>query len=266
MPAKLNFFKTLASVRLVSSRSASTSTGISGCFQPGQAKVVSGPTPLPRTQGMEGGGGEGVLVAVYIFNPSCTIGRSEMPCLLQDSRSLESRCEIPFHSTYQHKLLKNNIVSIFLKYSLKLKNLKGRLCLYFSCDPPAETGAVLPGHGQLHHHLSGLVSARSVSLVRMLKGRQSEMVFCSLHNIYAKNKGSKRFFIWVQYQQRQAQFVKLTQRILHMRKEHFLFERIVLSSRKQEIRKRKKYPALPRNLRKVKNIYLKCCKFVKRLL
>ncbi len=46
MPAKLNFFKTPASVRLVSSRSVSTSTGISGCFQPGQAKVLSGPTPL----------------------------------------------------------------------------------------------------------------------------------------------------------------------------------------------------------------------------
>ncbi len=32
MPAKLNFFKTSASVRLVSSRPVSTSTGISGCF------------------------------------------------------------------------------------------------------------------------------------------------------------------------------------------------------------------------------------------
>jgi hypothetical protein len=46
MPAKLNFFKTPASKRLVSSRSVSTSTGISGCFQPGQAKVGPGPTPL----------------------------------------------------------------------------------------------------------------------------------------------------------------------------------------------------------------------------
>ncbi len=34
------------SVRLVSSRAVSTSTGISGCVQPGQAKVVLGPTPL----------------------------------------------------------------------------------------------------------------------------------------------------------------------------------------------------------------------------
>jgi hypothetical protein len=45
MPAKLNFFKTPASVKLVSSRTVSTSTGISGCFQPGKAKVVFGPTP-----------------------------------------------------------------------------------------------------------------------------------------------------------------------------------------------------------------------------
>ncbi len=48
-PAKLNFFKTSASLRLVSSRAVSTSTGISGCFQPGQAKVVLGPTPLLLT-------------------------------------------------------------------------------------------------------------------------------------------------------------------------------------------------------------------------
>ncbi len=34
------------SVRLVSSLAVSTSTGISGCFQPSQAKVVLGPTPL----------------------------------------------------------------------------------------------------------------------------------------------------------------------------------------------------------------------------
>jgi len=46
MPAKLNFFKTPASEQLVSSRPVSTSTGISGCFQPGQAKVGPGPTPL----------------------------------------------------------------------------------------------------------------------------------------------------------------------------------------------------------------------------
>ncbi len=49
MPAKLNFFKTPASERLVSSRSVSTSTGISGCFQPGQAKVGPGPSPLDTT-------------------------------------------------------------------------------------------------------------------------------------------------------------------------------------------------------------------------
>ncbi len=35
--------------RLVSSRAMSTSTAISGCFQPGQAKVVLGPTPLGVT-------------------------------------------------------------------------------------------------------------------------------------------------------------------------------------------------------------------------
>ncbi len=50
MPAKLNFFKTPASERLVSSRSVSTSTGISGCFQPGQARVGMGPTPLVQLQ------------------------------------------------------------------------------------------------------------------------------------------------------------------------------------------------------------------------
>ncbi len=50
MPAELNFFKTPASERLVSSRSVSTSTGISGCFQPGQAKVGPGPTPLGVSQ------------------------------------------------------------------------------------------------------------------------------------------------------------------------------------------------------------------------
>jgi hypothetical protein len=50
MPAKLNFFKTPASELLVSSRSVSTSTGISGCFQPGQAKVGPGPTHLDWTK------------------------------------------------------------------------------------------------------------------------------------------------------------------------------------------------------------------------
>jgi hypothetical protein len=42
MPAKLNFFKTPASVRLVSSRTVSTSTGISGCYQPHRQKVMPG--------------------------------------------------------------------------------------------------------------------------------------------------------------------------------------------------------------------------------
>ncbi len=49
LPAKLNFFKTPASERLVSSWYVSTSTGISGCFQPGQAKVGPGPTPLEQS-------------------------------------------------------------------------------------------------------------------------------------------------------------------------------------------------------------------------
>ncbi len=53
MPAKLNFFKTPVSVQLVSSRAVSTPTGISGCFQPGQAKVVLGPTRLGRMEGDE---------------------------------------------------------------------------------------------------------------------------------------------------------------------------------------------------------------------
>ncbi len=35
--------------RLMSSRTVSTSTAISGCFQPGQAKVLLGPTPLLLT-------------------------------------------------------------------------------------------------------------------------------------------------------------------------------------------------------------------------
>jgi hypothetical protein len=57
MPAKLNFFKTPASLRLVSSWSVSTSTGISGCFQPGQAKV--GPSPTPFVEDKKGVGGRG---------------------------------------------------------------------------------------------------------------------------------------------------------------------------------------------------------------
>jgi hypothetical protein len=64
MPAKLNFFKTSASVWLVSSRAVSTSTGISGCFQPGQAKVVLGPTPLEYTLHVHTVGEEGWLVKV----------------------------------------------------------------------------------------------------------------------------------------------------------------------------------------------------------
>ena len=35
--------------RLLSSLDVSTSTAMSGCFQPGQAKVVLGPTPLGST-------------------------------------------------------------------------------------------------------------------------------------------------------------------------------------------------------------------------
>jgi hypothetical protein len=42
MPAKLNFFKTPASLRLVSSRTVSTSTGISGCYQQTQAASHAG--------------------------------------------------------------------------------------------------------------------------------------------------------------------------------------------------------------------------------
>ncbi len=42
MPAKLNFFKTPASVRLVSSQPMSTSTGISGCYQQTQADSHAG--------------------------------------------------------------------------------------------------------------------------------------------------------------------------------------------------------------------------------
>jgi hypothetical protein len=62
MPANLNFFKTPASEQLVSSRSVSTSTGISGCFQLGQAKVGPGPTPLGHTlTGWRGGWGVNIL-------------------------------------------------------------------------------------------------------------------------------------------------------------------------------------------------------------
>ena len=42
MPAKLNFFKTPASVQLVSSRTVSTSTGISGCYQPHRQTAMPG--------------------------------------------------------------------------------------------------------------------------------------------------------------------------------------------------------------------------------
>ncbi len=55
MPAKLNFFKTSASLRLVSSQTVSTSTGISGCYQPHRQTAMPGQksiyeTFLPRTQ------------------------------------------------------------------------------------------------------------------------------------------------------------------------------------------------------------------------
>jgi hypothetical protein len=62
MPAKLNFFKTPASERLVSSQSVSTSTGISGCFQPGQAKVGPGPTPLGVIDQMDRVGSPGLTL------------------------------------------------------------------------------------------------------------------------------------------------------------------------------------------------------------
>ena len=42
MPARVNFFKTPASVRLVSSQTMSTSTGISGSYQPHRQKVMPG--------------------------------------------------------------------------------------------------------------------------------------------------------------------------------------------------------------------------------
>ncbi len=65
MPAKLNFFKTPASERLVSSRSVSISTGISGCFQPGQAKVGPGPTSLMRIKELWGAEDVAVLNIVH---------------------------------------------------------------------------------------------------------------------------------------------------------------------------------------------------------
>jgi hypothetical protein len=51
----------VSTATVVSSRAVSTSTVISGCFQPGQAKVVLGPTPLGGTThslGEEGVGGQ----------------------------------------------------------------------------------------------------------------------------------------------------------------------------------------------------------------
>ncbi len=49
MPAKLNFFKTPASVRLVSSRTVSTSTGISGCYQPHRQTAMLGQKSIYET-------------------------------------------------------------------------------------------------------------------------------------------------------------------------------------------------------------------------
>ncbi len=49
MPAKLNFFKTPASVRLVSSRTVSTSTGISGCYQPHRQTAMPGQKSIYET-------------------------------------------------------------------------------------------------------------------------------------------------------------------------------------------------------------------------
>jgi hypothetical protein len=49
MPAKLNFFKTPASVRLVSSQTVSTSTGISGCYRPHRQTAMPGQKSVYET-------------------------------------------------------------------------------------------------------------------------------------------------------------------------------------------------------------------------
>ncbi len=49
MPAKLNFSKTPASVRLVSSRTVSTSTGISGCYEPHRQTAMPGQKSIYET-------------------------------------------------------------------------------------------------------------------------------------------------------------------------------------------------------------------------
>jgi hypothetical protein len=49
MPAKLNFFKTPASIRLVSSQTVSTSTGLSGCYQPHRQTAMPGQKSIYET-------------------------------------------------------------------------------------------------------------------------------------------------------------------------------------------------------------------------
>jgi hypothetical protein len=76
MPAKLNFFKTPAPVRLVSSRTVSTSTGISGCYQPHRQTAMPGQKSIYETflvltrvrQGRgEGGAGGGWRCTFVLF-------------------------------------------------------------------------------------------------------------------------------------------------------------------------------------------------------
>ncbi len=49
MPAKLNFFKTPASVQLVSSRTVPTSSGISGCYKPHRQTAIPGQKSIYET-------------------------------------------------------------------------------------------------------------------------------------------------------------------------------------------------------------------------
>jgi hypothetical protein len=56
------------------SRAVSTSTGISGGFQPGQAKVVLGPTPLLSMLFFPGGGGGLPFVLLLLRTRGCSLG------------------------------------------------------------------------------------------------------------------------------------------------------------------------------------------------
>jgi hypothetical protein len=100
MPAKLNFFKTPPSVRLVSSRTVSTSTGISGCFQPhrqtampGQKSIYETFLELPFLKGGLSAGKEYYMVLCRVngMPQKDTLDKAACTCLLVSYRRLSAQ-------------------------------------------------------------------------------------------------------------------------------------------------------------------------------